>query len=54
MQKDGESYGETFFLRELEKKVREKKENQEENQREFKFVILEFRIEHLGDLEILK
>ena len=39
---------------ELEKKVREKKEKQEENQREFKFIILELRIEHSGDLEILK
>ena len=39
---------------ELEEKVREKNEKQEENQGEFKFILLRLRFEQLGDLENLK
>ena len=42
------------FSWELEETVQEKKQKEEENQWEFKFTLLDLRIEHLGDLENLK
>ena len=35
----------------LKRKLEKKKEKQEENQREFKFIHLDSRTEHVGDLE---
>ena len=52
MENDGER--EKHFAGELEEKVVEKKEKQEEIPKEFKFILLDLRIEHLGDLENLK
>ena len=42
---------EKLFSWEVEEKVSEKKEKLEENQKEFKFILLDLRIEHLVDLQ---
>ena len=49
-----EKHEEKLSSCELEEKVREKKDKLEENQWEFKFILLDLKIKPLGDLENLK